>query len=241
MYTIKGDKMSDKEIPITEMAERFDKIATATIFDAMDHIGLSNQVLDLDIHSIRDDMHVAGAAFTVKGERDCRTGAEAQSKAMEGRNLIAEVYPGCVIVVDPGMAREGGFGFFGEMTSWNFKYNGARGIVIDGGIRDRPGLLQIPEWGVFVRYTTPIESHPRWRINEIQCPIVLTGQLIKQVRINPGDFIVGDSDAVIVVPKESSVEILLKAEEIWEREEGSRRDFLAGLSFDEVYKKWGRA
>jgi len=233
--------MSEKEISVIEMAERFDKIATATVYDTMEHLGILNTVLDLGIRALRDDMHIAGPAFTIKGERDCRTGAEARSKAMEGRNLWAEVYPGCVIVVDPGMAREGGFGFFGEMTSWHFKQSGARGIVIDGGIRDRPGLLRIPEWSVFVRYTSPIESHPRWRINEIQVPIVLTGQLIKQVRINPGDFIVGDSDAVLVVPKERAMEVLIKAEEMWEREEGSRNDFLAGYKFDEVYKKWGRA
>ncbi|MGB9597252.1 MAG: RraA family protein, partial [Candidatus Poribacteria bacterium] len=214
--------MSEKEISIIEMAERFDKIATATVYDTMEHLGIFNTVLDLGIHALRDDMHIAGPAFTIKGERDCRTGAEARSKAMEGRNLWAEVYPGCVVVVDPGMAREGGFGFFGEMTSWHFKQSGARGIVIDGGIRDRPGLLRIPEWSVFVRYTSPIESHPRWRINEIQVPIVLTGQLVKQVRVNPGDFIVGDSDAVLIVPKERAMEVLIKAEEMWEREEGSR-------------------
>jgi 4-hydroxy-4-methyl-2-oxoglutarate aldolase len=233
--------MAEKEISVVEMSERLGKIATATVCDTMEGMGLPNNVLDLNIRAIRDDMHVAGAAFTIKGERDCRVGAEANSKAMEGRNLVAEIYPGCVIVVDPGMAREGGFGFFGEMTSWQFKLLGARGIIIDGGIRDRAGLLKIPDWHTFVRYTSPIESHPRWRINEIQCPVVLTGQLIKQVRINPGDFIVGDCDAVMVVPKEVSVEVLIKAEEIWEREEGSRNGFLAGLSFDEVYKKWGRA
>lgn len=233
--------MSEKEIPIIEMSERFNKIATATVYDTMDRMGMPNQVLDLDIRPIRDDMHIAGPAFTVRGGRDCRTGREWQPKEMEGRNMNKELYPGCVIVVDPGLAREGGFGFFGEMTSWRFKQLGARGIVIDGGIRDRPGLLKIPEWPVFVRYTSPIESNPRWRMNEIECPIVLTGQLVKQLRINPGDFIVGDSDSVIVVPKDASVEVLIKAEEIWAKEEGSRNDMAAGMSFDEVYKKWGRA
>jgi 4-hydroxy-4-methyl-2-oxoglutarate aldolase len=233
--------MSDKEIPVLEMTERFNKIATATIFDTMDRMNMPNQVLDLNIRPLRDEMHIAGPAFTVRGGRDCRTGREWQPKEMEGRNLWKEMYPGCVIVADPGLAREGGFGFFGEMTSWHLKQMGARGIVIDGGIRDRPGLLKIPEWPVFVRYTSPIESHPRWRMNEIQGPIVLTGQLVKQIRINPGDFIVGDSDSVLVVPKEVTAEVLIKAEEMWEREEGSRNDLAAGMSFEEVFKKWGRA
>lgn len=233
--------MSDKEIPVLEMTERFNKIATATVFDTMDRMNMTNQVLDLNIRPIRDEMHIAGPAFTVRGGRDCRTGREWQPKEMEGRNLWKEVYPGCVVVVDPGLAREGGFGFFGEMTSWHLKQLGARGIVIDGGIRDRPGLLRIPEWPVFVRYTSPIESNPRWRMNEIQGPIVLTGQLVKQVRINPGDFIVGDSDSVLVVPKEVAPEVLIKAGEMWKREEGSRNDLAAGMSFEEVFKKWGRA
>ncbi len=233
--------MSDKEIPVLEMTERFNKIATATVFDTMDRMNMPNQVLDLNIRPLRDEMHIAGPAFTVRGGRDCRTGREWQPKEMEGRNLWKEVYPGCVVVVDPGLAREGGFGFFGEMTSWHLKQLGARGIVVDGGIRDRPGLLRIPEWPVFVRYTSPIESNPRWRMNEIQGPIVLTGQLVKQVRINPGDFIVGDSDSVLVVPEEAAAEVLIKAEEMWEREEGSRNDLAAGMSFEEVFKKWGRA
>jgi 4-hydroxy-4-methyl-2-oxoglutarate aldolase len=233
--------MSDKEIPVLEMTERFNKIATATVFDTMDRMNMPNQVLDLNIRPLRDEMHIAGPAFTVRGGRDCRTGREWQPKEMEGRSLWKELYPGCVIVADPGLAREGGFGFFGEMTSWHLKQMGARGIVIDGGIRDRPGLLRIPEWPVFVRYTSPIESHPRWRMNEIQGPIVLTGQLVKQVRINPGDFIVGDSDSVLVVPKEVAAEVLIKAEGMWEREEGSRNDLAAGMSFEEVFKKWGRA
>jgi 4-hydroxy-4-methyl-2-oxoglutarate aldolase len=233
--------MSDKEIPVLEMTERFNKIATATVFDTMDRMNMPNQVLDLNIRPLRDEMHIAGPAFTVRGGRDCRTGREWQPKEMEGRNLWKEIYPGCVIVADPGLAREGGFGFFGEMTSWHLKQMGARGIVIDGGIRDRPGLLKIPEWPVFVRYTSPIESNPRWRMNEIQGPIVLTGQLVKQVRINPGDFIVGDSDSVLVVPKEVAAEVLIKAEEMWKREEGSMNDLAAGMSFEEVFKKWGRA
>ncbi len=160
---------------------------------------------------------------------------------MEGRNLWNEIYPGRVVVVDPGLAREGGFGFFGEMTSWHLKSLGSRGIIIDGGIRDRPGLLAIPDWPVFVRYTSPIESNPRWRMNEIQCPIVVTGQLTKQLRINPGDFIVGDSDSVMVVPQEAREEALIKAEGMWAKEEGSRKDLAAGVPFEEVFKKWGRA
>jgi len=233
--------MAEKEIPVMEMTERFNKIATATVFDTMDKMAMPNQVLDLNIRPLRDNMHIAGPAFTVRGGRDCRTGREWQPKEMEGRSLWKEIYPGCVVVVDPGLAREGGFGFFGEMTSWHLKHLGARGIVIDGGIRDRPGLLRIPDWPVFVRYTSPIESYPRWRMYEIQGPIVLTGQLVKQVRINPGDFVIGDSDSVLVVPEEASTEVLIKAEEIWTREEGSRKDLAAGVPFDEVFKKWGRA
>ena len=57
--------MAEKEIPVVEMAERFNKIATATVFDTMDRMGMPKQVLDLNIRPLRDDMHIAGPAFTV--------------------------------------------------------------------------------------------------------------------------------------------------------------------------------
>jgi regulator of RNase E activity RraA len=76
---------------------------------------------------------------------------------------------------------------------------------------------------------------------DFDIPIALPGTLTNQVRINPGDWIVGDADGVIIVPQEIAMEALVKAEDIEDREQGMREDLAAGMSFDQAFEKWGRA
>lgn len=75
----------------------------------------------------------------------------------------------------------------------------------------------------------------------MQTPISLTGQLQTQVRVRPGDFIVGDCDGVVVIPREIVEEVLIKAEKVEEVEQKSREDLAGGALFEEVFKKYGRA
>ncbi|MCC6611981.1 MAG: hypothetical protein IT320_00805, partial [Anaerolineae bacterium] len=60
-------------------------------------------------------------------------------------------------------------------------------------------------------------------------------------RVSPGDWIIGEADGVIVVPQAIAMETLIKAEELEAQEQGMRDDVAAGMSFDDAYKKWGRA
>jgi regulator of RNase E activity RraA len=75
----------------------------------------------------------------------------------------------------------------------------------------------------------------------VNVPIAFPGTLTSQVTIKPGDWIVGGPDGVIVVPQEIADEALVKAEEVEEFEQGMREDLAAGMSFEDAYKKWGRA
>ena len=69
----------------------------------------------------------------------------------------------------------------------------------------------------------------------------MPGTLTSNVRIEPGDWIIGGPDGVIVVPQAIAMEALEKAEEIEGREQGMREDLAAGMSFDDAFKKWDRA
>jgi len=68
----------------------------------------------------------------------------------------------------------------------------------------------------------------------------MSGTLTSQVRVNPGDWVVGDMDGVIVVPQEIAQTVLLKAEEIESREEQTRQALAAGMPIEEVYEKFRR-
>src|SRR5262249_49309406 len=144
------------------------------------------------------------------------------------------LFPGCVVVVDCG--EEPYTGKFGEMTSWNLKQHGAMGFVSNSYIRDYLGLEVIPNFTVCAQGTTPIESSKRWRMHATNVPIGMTGTLTRQIRVNPGDWIIGEVDGVMVVPKEIAMETLIKAEEVEAAEQGMREDFARGMSFEDAYK-----
>jgi regulator of RNase E activity RraA len=233
---------SEKDFTVLELQARWDKIRVANIYDTLDKMGYPDQVLDLGIRPLFVHKHLAGKAVTVAGGRDPRTTEEAQADSKNTGSLVAlkeVIFPGAVLVIDCG--GEPWAGKFGEMTSWNIKRYGAKGIVLDSFIRDSWGLEVIPDYTVCARGTSPIESYKRWRIQRINEAIAMPGTLTSQVRIAPGDWIVAEADGVIVIPQEIAMEALAKAEDVETREEGMRTDLAKGMSFEDCYKKWGRA
>ena len=230
------------EQSVLALQARWNKIRVANLYDTLDRMGYGNQCLDLGIRPLFPRQHLAGKAITVQGGRDPRTREEieAQGKGASGFTSVADLlYPGTVVVVDGG--GEPWTGKFGEMTSWRLKQRGAMGIVIDGFIRDLWGLQVIPDYTVCARGTSPIESANRWRIYATNGTIAMPGTLTSQVRVDPGDWVVAEADGVIVVPQAIAAEALIKAEEIEAREEGMRQDLAKGMSFDDAFRKWGRA
>jgi len=230
---------------ILALQKRWERIRVANLYDTLDKMGYPNQCLDLGIRPLFPHRRMAGMAVTVRGVRDpvdyralSEQGKETP-KPQTTADLRSLLFPGAVVVVDGG--GEVFTGKFGEMTSWNLKQHGAKGIVIDGFIRDWLGLEVIPDYTACARGTSPIESAKRWHIIAVNLPIGMPGTLTSQVTVSPGDWVVAETDGVMVVPQEIADEALLKAEEIEGREEGMRQDMSAGMSFEEAYKKWGRA
>ena len=233
--------MADQEPSVVQLQARWDKIRVANIYDTLDRMGYPNQCLDLGIKPLFPHQHLAGKAITVRG------GAYPVPSSEPDRDWVGDyfnqlrslLYPGCVVVVESG--GEAHAGKFGEMTSWALKQGGARGIVLDSYIRDYLGLEVIPGWTACARGTSPIESSNRWRMSAVNSKIGLPGTLTSRVRIDPGDWIIGEADGVIVVPQAIAMECLVKVEKMEAEEQGMREDMANGMSFDDSYKKWGRA
>lgn len=233
--------MNANEATIADMAARFKQIPSSTIYDTLDAMGYPNQCLALEIRPLHADMRIAGVAFTVRGGREPRNHHDEPDMMLPKFNdwgLYKSLYPGCVIVINSESERN--CGHFGEMMSYTAKQFGAAGIVIDGGIRDARGLMQIPDWPVFVRYVSPIEGAHRFSGNDFQVPIVLSGTLTSQVRIDPGDWIVGDETGLLCVPQSIAAVALMKAEEMEAREELTRGELAAGQPAAEVFARYHR-
>lgn len=233
--------MTEQNTSVVELQRRWDKIRVANIYDTLDHMGYGNQCIDLGIKPLFPHRHVAGMAITVRGS------AYPVSRGDKGDSWVGSsfdtlrksLYPGCVVVVESGGETQAGK--FGEMTSWALQQGGARGIVLDSFIRDWRGLEVIPDFTPCARGTSPIESSQRWRMDAVNVHIGMPGTLTTRVRVTPGDWVVGGMDGVIVVPAAIALEALEKVEKLEAEEQGMREDVAAGMSFDDAYKKWGRA
>ena len=233
--------MTDQEQSIVELQARWDKIRIANLYDTLDKMGYGNQCLDLGIRPLFPHQHLAGTAITVRGSAyPVEKGSEEDEWTGDLFEELRKVlYSGCVVIIDSGS--EAHAGKFGEMTSWALKQGGAKGIVVDNNIRDLLGLEIIPDFTACAKQTSPIESSQRWRMDALNVTIGMPGTLTSRVRVDPGDWVVGGPDGVIIVPQAIAMEALVSAEDLEAREQGMREDLAAGMSFDEAFEKWGRA
>jgi regulator of RNase E activity RraA len=101
-------------------------------------------------------------------------------------------------------------------------------------VRDVERIIEMG-FPVFARYRTPADIRGRWRYVEVGIPI-----RIGQVLIQPGDFVVGDPNGVVVVPRDLALEVLLEAEKVVEVEDKIREELRAGEDPLKLYAKYGR-
>ncbi len=226
-------------MPTAHVAERLRAVKTADLYDVLDGMGYPHQCLDLAIRPLAPEMRVAGPAFTILGTREPRFGEALPIPEIDHFALFDQIYPGCVVVINAEGDRLAGH--WGEMMSYGARNAGAVGVVIDGGTRDRAGILAIEGWACFARYTSPIESEKRWRPKELQVPIYMTGTTTSTVRVNPGDWIVGDGDGVLVIPQGILGSVLSAVTDVAERERLSVEALARGESLKEVFAKYHRA
>ena len=233
--------MSTAEPDLLDMCERYKRLYAASVYDVLDEMGLPNQCLSLDIRPLHPDWVVAGAAFTLKWTAESRHPLELMRQQAGRPNLFSIVdgfYPGCVMVMETGKSMN--VGHWGELTGLMSQVRGCRGAVIDGGVRDSRHLRDRGDYPVFARYTSPIESVTRAVIVDVDCPLLMSGSLTEGLLVRPGDFIFGDADGVLAVPREVAAEVLAKAEEVAQKEDLVRAEIRAGEHPVKVWQKYGR-
>ena len=96
------------------------------------------------------------------------------------------------------------------------------------------GFIDAMKYPLFARFKCPASSVGRWEIKEGQAPIKIANAVIC-----PGDFIFGNVDGLVVVPKDPTPDVLIAAEDVCERETGMRREPRSGVSIQDACAKYG--
>ncbi len=213
----------------SDLADRYRAIPVAVLNDVLVKAGKPHQVLNQEIRALDGLPPFAGPAFCVRGER--KMGGPGQE------DLRFEMYrrfrTGSVLVIASGGYRPSGV--LGENMTASLKARGCRGIVSDGGYRDRESIAAsgIPVRAVFV---TPVSSGGNFAYVELDVSVSLPGQTSSTVRISGGDMVVSDGDGTIIVPSHGIETILEDAEKVMTIEDRTRELILRGEDAEDAYK-----
>jgi len=180
------------------------KVSTANISDAM-HRGLPLRGLT----PIVDGVKMIGKAVTV------RTYPGDWSKPVQAIDIADK---GDVIVIDAGGVEPA---VWGELATHSAIQKNLSGVVIDGAIRDTPEIKKL-KFPAYAKIITPQAGEPKG-FGEINVPVNISG-----VKVFPGDWIVGDDDGVIVIPKENITEITNRSMDVLEKENRIREEIQRG-------------
>ncbi len=105
--------------------------------------------------------------------------------------------------------------------------------MVDGGVRD-VDFVNAMNYPVFAKFKSAASVVGRWDIMDCQVSVKIGATVI-----NPGDFVFGDTDGVVIVPKDLTLDVLVAAEDIFERESGMREELRRGISITDAYAKYG--
>lgn len=131
---------------------------------------------------------------------------------------IDRAEPGSVIVIAAGGVPPA---VWGELATNSCVQRNLAGVVIDGAARDSAGIRALG-FPVFARHVTSHAGEPKG-LGDIGVPIRVSGQTIV-----PGDWIVGDDDGVLVVPKARAAEIANRGQDCLEKENRIRSEITEG-------------
>jgi len=147
-------------------------------------------------------------------------------------NTLAMVFlPGEVVVVSTQQSTRNAP--WGELLSTAARARGAKGVVVDGLVRDVKKIEAIG-FPVFAAGIKPLDSKGRGIVTDYNIPVECG-----EVLVNPGDLLIADEDGVVVVPRQAVDEVIRLAGEKVSRENESRGELMRGAFLRDVYKKYG--
>ena len=211
------------------LRERLAACYTGAVHDVLRQMGHDDIVLPAGIKAIAPGTRLAGPVWTVAGHID-RTKSRHET-LLGWCTLLSRAPSGHVVVCQPNNHE---VALMGELSAQTLKARGVLGYVVDGGSRDTDLVLE-QRFPVFCSFLTPSDIVERWIPDRYGEPIT-----IGTVTIRSGDYLLGDRDGVVIVPRAIAEEVVARTEEVVATESDMRRALTGGMDPVAAYEKYGK-
>ena len=206
------------------------KLYTAVLSDVLDDLGYRDQAVKPHIRPLDESLVMFGRA---------RTGSYREVYHIEpGENpyeleiaLIDDLKPGQVVVLGCGGSDR--IAPWGELLTTASRARGAVGCLTDGLVRDVRFIREMT-FPVFAGAIGPLDSKGRGVMTDLDKPVLCGGVLV-----NPGDYILGDVDGVIVIPQAIAAEAIDRALAKAQGEDKMRQELAEGAYLKDMFNKYG--
>ena len=204
-----------------------EKLYTPVVGDILDEMGYMHQFLPPNIRPMQSEMKIAGKAMTVLmidvfGPQEMPFGRLCE--------CLDQIQENEIYICTGGTKR---CAYWGELLTATAKSRHGAGAVVDGYHRDTPQVLE-QNWPVFSMGGYAQDSSVRTQVINYRCTIE-----IGQVTINDGDYIFGDVDGVVIIPKEIAKEVIDRALSKAGKEKSLRKAVEGGMPVTEAFKIYG--
>jgi 4-hydroxy-4-methyl-2-oxoglutarate aldolase len=208
---------------VIQLAKNLGVYSTSTICDALDRFRIIGGMLG--ILPINDGVKMVGPAFTV------RYILKDQTVKKPWRTYIDQAKSGDVIVID-----NGGRTYcttWGDLLTKKAIEMGIAGTVLYGCCRDVDVIHKL-SYPIFSKGRFMMTGKDRVEVESINQPVT-----IADVRVSPGDIIVGDDSGVVCVPLVIAEEVLKAVKEIASKESGIAEAIQRGVSLTKAREEFG--